>query len=84
MHHLKSMGEMLKQCASEGDIVIAALHDISFAMEIADAVIVLKEGRIVLDGQTNAVLTPSSLGGIYGVDLNWAVDEAGKRHLVMA
>ncbi|MBT5137162.1 MAG: ABC transporter ATP-binding protein [Phycisphaerae bacterium] len=84
MHHLKSMGEMLKQCASEGDIVIAALHDISFAMEIADAVIVLKEGRIVLDGQTNAVLTPSSLGGIYGVDLNWAVDEAGKRHLVIA
>lgn len=84
MHHLKSMGELLRLCASEGDIVIAALHDISFAMEIADAVIVLKDGGIVLDGKTNAVLTPSSLGGIYGVDLTWAVDDAGKHHLVMA
>ena len=84
LQHLASMGDILKQCAKEGDIVLAALHDISFAMEIADAVVVLKEGQVVLDGQTNAVLTPSSLGGIYGVDLTWAVDDGGKRHLVMA
>ena len=84
LHHLKSMGALLRQCANEGDIVVAALHDISFAMEIADSVVVLKEGQVVLDGQTNAVLTPSSLGGIYGVDLTWAVDDGGNRHLVRA
>ena len=77
------MGDLLRRCASEGDIVIAALHDISFAMEIADEVLVLKEGQVVLAGQTRAVLTPSSLGGVFGVDLAWAVDDSGKRHLVM-
>ncbi len=83
LSHLKALGDLLRLCASEGDVVIAALHDISFAMEIADEVIVLKEGKVVLAGETSAVLTPSSLGGVYGLDLTWAVDDAGKRHLVM-
>ena len=77
------MGTLLRRCASEGDIVIAALHDIAFAMEIADEVLVLKEGQVVLAGQVDAVLTPSSLGGVFGVDLTWAMDESGKRHLVL-
>jgi iron complex transport system ATP-binding protein len=83
LHHLQIMGELLCQCASEGDVVVAALHDLAFAIEIADEVIVLKEGQIVLAGQTGAVLTPSSLGGVFGVDLAWAIDDAGKRHLVL-
>jgi iron complex transport system ATP-binding protein len=83
LNHLQSMASILRNCASEGDIVVAALHDIAFAMDIADEVIVLKEGQVVLAGQTNAVLTPSSLSSVFGVDLAWAVDEGGKRHLVM-
>ena len=83
LQHLQAMGDLLRNCASEGDIVMAALHDIAFAMDVADEVIVLKEGQIVLAGQTEAVLTPSSLGNVFGVDLTWARDEAGKRHLVM-
>ncbi len=83
LQHLRSMGVMLRQCASEGDIVVAALHDIAFALDISDEVLVLKEGQIVLAGQTAAVLTPSSLGGVFGVDLAWATDDAGNRHLVM-
>ncbi len=83
LHHLKSMGNNLRHCAEEGDIVVAALHDIAFAMEIADEVIVLKAGKVALAGKTDAVLTPSSLGGVFGVDLTWAMDDAGKRHLVL-
>ena len=82
LRHLKSMGEILRECANEGDIVVTAVHDISFAMEIADEVLVLQEGRLVLAGATTAVLTPSSLASVFGVDLAWATDEAGTRHLV--
>ncbi len=82
LRHLRMVGEILCQCASEGDIVIAAMHDISFALEIADEVFVLKEGQLVLAGATKAVLTPSSLGDVFGVDLAWATDDAGNRHLV--
>ena len=82
LRHLRLIGDLLRKCASEGDIVIAAIHDIALAMDIADEVIVLKEGRLVLAGATKAVLTPSSLGDVFGVDLAWATDEAGTRHLV--
>jgi len=82
LRHLRMVGEMLRQCASEGDIVIAAMHNISFALDIADEVFVLKDGQLVLAGATKAVLTPSSLGDVFGVDLAWATDEAGNQHLV--
>ena len=59
------------------------MHDIAFAMEIADEVLVLKDSHLVLAGETHAVLTPSSLAEVFGVDLAWARDEAGKRHLVI-
>jgi ABC-type cobalamin/Fe3+-siderophores transport system ATPase subunit len=82
LRHLRTVSELLRQCASEGDIVIAAVHDISLVLDIADEVIVLKDGQLVLAGATKAVLTPSSLGDVFGVDLAWATDEAGNRHLV--
>ena len=82
LRHLRMVGDLLRQCASEGDIVLAAVHDISLVLDIADEVIVLKEGHLALACSTNAVLTPSSLGEVFGVDLAWATDEAGNRHLV--
>ncbi len=82
LRHLRVVGELLRQCASEGDIVISAVHDISFALDISDEVLVLKDGQLALAGATKAVLTPSSLGDVFGVDLAWATDEAGNQHLV--
>ena len=83
LRHLKLMGELLRQCATDGDIVVAAMHDIAFAMDVADEVLVLRDGQLVLAGETQAVLTPSSLADVFGVDLAWARDDAGKRHLVI-
>lgn len=82
LRHLRMVGNMLRQCASEGDIVIAAVHDIPLAMDISDEVLVLRDGLLVLAGATKAVLNPSSLGDVFGVDLAWATDEAGTRYLV--
>ena len=82
LRHLRMVGDMLRQCACEGDIVFAAVHNIPLALDIADEVIVLREGQLVLAGATHAVLTPSSLGDVFGVDLAWATDQAGNRHLV--
>ena len=83
LKHLKEMGQLLQECANEGDIVLIAVHDIGFAMQVADEVLVLQEGRLVLAGATRAVLTPSSLASVFGVDLAWATDELQNRHLVM-
>ncbi|HIB02149.1 MAG TPA: ABC transporter ATP-binding protein [Phycisphaerales bacterium] len=82
LRHLRMVGDLLRQCASEGDIVVAAVHNIPFALDIGDEVLVLREGQLVLAGATGAVLTPGSLGDVFGVDLAWATDDAGNRHLV--
>ncbi|HIA72315.1 MAG TPA: hypothetical protein EYO01_06430 [Phycisphaerales bacterium] len=58
------------------------MHNIPFALDIGDEVLVLREGQLVLAGATGAVLTPGSLGDVFGVDLAWATDDAGNRHLV--
>jgi iron complex transport system ATP-binding protein len=82
LRHLRMMGDLLRQCASEGDIVVAAVHNIPFALDIGDEALVLNEGKLALSGSTDAILTPSSLGGVFGVDLAWATDESGNCHLV--
>ena len=82
LRHIRMVGDVLRQCASEGDIVIAAVHTMAFALDVADEVIVLRDGQLVLAGDSSAVLTPSSLGDVFGVDLAWATDDAGNRHLV--
>ena len=51
LKHIREMGKCMKQCASEGDIVIVSLHEISFAMDIADEVLVCKGGGSFLQAR---------------------------------
>ena len=80
--HIRIVSDVLRKCALEGDLVIAAIHDVALAINLADTAFVLRNGDLVLAGQSSAVLSPSSLGDVFGVDLAWATDDGGKRHLV--
>lgn len=82
LRHIGIVSDVLRTCAAEGDLVIAAIHDVALAINLADTAFVLRHGELVLAGQSSAVLSPGSLGEVFGVDLAWATDEAGKRHLV--
>ena len=63
-------------------LVITAIHDVALAIHMADTAFVLRHGELVLAGNSSAVLSPGSLGEVFGVDLAWATDDAGKRHLI--
>ena len=82
LRHIRIVSDVLRKCALEGDLVIAAIHDVALAINLADTAFVLRNGDLVLAGQSSAVLSPSSLGDVFGVDLAWATDDGGKRHLV--
>jgi iron complex transport system ATP-binding protein len=82
LRHVQVVAKILRKCADEGDLVIAAIHDVALAIDLADTAFVLRHGELALAGQSSAVLTPGSLGEVFGVDLAWATDESGKRHLV--
>jgi iron complex transport system ATP-binding protein len=47
--------------------VLAAIHDLNMAALYCDRLYVLKEGRVVLQGTPEEVLTPAHLEEVYGV-----------------
>jgi iron complex transport system ATP-binding protein len=46
--------------------VIAAMHDLTLAGQYADRLVLMNGGRIVADGQPQAVLTEATIGSCYG------------------
>lgn len=57
--------EILRQLAARHETLILALHDITFALAYTDRVVVLENGRIVLDSPSGA-LTAADLVPYYG------------------
>jgi energy-coupling factor transport system ATP-binding protein len=53
------LAEVLRRLADEGHTVMVATHDVEFAAQAADRVVVLAEGEVVTDGPTREVLAAS-------------------------
>jgi iron complex transport system ATP-binding protein len=67
----------LKGVAARGRLVVVALHDLSLAARYADRVLALKEGSLLADGATEAVLTAALLKRLFDVDASVVRDEIG-------
>jgi iron complex transport system ATP-binding protein len=63
--------------AGEGKTVLASLHDLALAAQWCDRLLLLHEGRIVLAGTAQEVLTPSALEKVYGVEAYFGESRAG-------
>ena len=55
----EALVEVLRALAADGRSVAVATHDVEFAAEVADRVVVLAQGRVVADGQARDVLAGS-------------------------
>ena len=53
-HQFRLM-DMVKKLAAEGKMVVMVLHDLTQAMEIADKIIVMKEGGIISQGTVEEI-----------------------------
>jgi energy-coupling factor transport system ATP-binding protein len=53
------LADVLRRLAAQGHAVMVATHDVEFAAEAADAVVVLAEGEVVSVGPTREVLAAS-------------------------
>jgi iron complex transport system ATP-binding protein len=68
---------LLRRIADEGRGVAITLHDLSLAGRFADRVVVLQDGRIVVDAPPAEALTAALLAEVYGVDAEVTRDGAG-------
>jgi iron complex transport system ATP-binding protein len=73
----------LKSCAAAGQGVVVVLHDLALAMNHADRVLVLHEGRLVADGAPAAALGAEVIEQVWGVKARW-LGEPGARALTVS
>jgi iron complex transport system ATP-binding protein len=71
----------LRACADAGQGVVIVLHDLALAMNHADHVLVLHEGRLAAEGPPAHALAPERIARAWGVNATW-LGEPGRRALV--
>ena len=81
-HQLALVGH-LKREAGLGRGVVLVLHDLALAMNYADRVLVLEEGRLVADGPPQHALSQARIAKVWGVETRW-LGEDGARALAPA
>lgn len=77
VHQLHLM-EMAKCLAGEGKTVVMVLHDLTQAMEIADKVIVMKEGSVLSQGTAEEIYQNHSLEEAFGIKIEKLQTKEGK------
>jgi iron complex transport system ATP-binding protein len=71
----------LKACAQNGQGVVVVLHDLALAMNHADRVLVMQQGRLIADGLPQSALSPAIIAQVWGVSVRW-LGEARARALM--
>jgi iron complex transport system ATP-binding protein len=78
-HQLSLIGH-LRAAARAGQGVVIVLHDLPLAMNHADRVLVLKDGRLLCDDVPERALAPHVIAAGWGVEARW-LGEPGARAL---
>jgi iron complex transport system ATP-binding protein len=68
LRHTVALAEAMREAADAGRTVIAVIHDLTLVARLADRVLLLSEGRAVSSGAPLDVLTPATIGEVWGVD----------------
>ena len=60
---------VLREFAEDGVGVLVVLHDLNLAAQLADAMVLMKDGRIVTSGEPQAVMRADVIDEVFGVDV---------------
>ncbi|MDR1363253.1 MAG: ABC transporter ATP-binding protein [Spirochaetaceae bacterium] len=75
-YQIKIFDFLKRRSAEAGLTVLSAIHDLNMAALYCDRVYVMKEGRIILSGAPEEVLTPENIFSIFGVHCDAAIHPA--------
>ncbi|MCY1672274.1 ABC transporter ATP-binding protein [Novosphingobium sp. SL115] len=80
--HQQSLAAQLGTLSNQGRGVVLVVHDLALAMNRADHVIVLDQGRVVASGAPEAALSQDIIGKVWGLGTRW-LGEPGHRALAI-
>ena len=78
--HQDSLVRHLGNAAKGGAGIVLVLHDLALAMNHADRIVVLDEGRVAADGNGEEALAPAVIRRVWGVECEW-LGEPGRMAL---
>lgn len=80
--HQQALIAHLRAAADTGTGVVLVLHDLAMAMNHADKVIVLREGRLAACGAPADALSPQIISNVWGVAADWIGNDGARALLV--
>ena len=69
-HQAATLRLMARLCRSEGKAVLAAVHDLTLAAQFCHRLVMLHQGRVIVEGAPGEVLTRERLRQVYGASLH--------------
>ncbi len=83
LHYQFEVAQLLRGLADErGLTLLVTTHDLQFAWQVCDRVVLLQDGRVLADGLTEETLTPETLHTLYGVHVDRMTHPDGTVSLV--
>ncbi|MBQ7841513.1 MAG: ABC transporter ATP-binding protein [Lachnospiraceae bacterium] len=82
-HQLKLM-ETIRQLADQGKSVVLVLHDISMALQAADVMMILSEGKLVRSGSPEEIFKSGILEQVFGVKIKRVQTDEGWQYYCLA
>ncbi len=76
-YHQMHVMELLKQRSLKGGSVVVVMHDLSLAARFCDRLVLLKQGRCLVDGSITEVLRNEWLQEAYGITADIICNENG-------
>ncbi|MBY0096896.1 ABC transporter ATP-binding protein [Mesobacillus maritimus] len=69
MKHSVQIMKTLRRLADElGKTVVIVIHDINFASCYSDYIVAMKDGKVIKEGTTDEIITPTVLNEVYDID----------------
>jgi iron complex transport system ATP-binding protein len=85
LHYQLEVALLLRRLnTGAGLTMVVSTHDLHFAEQVCDEVVLLRDGRVLAAGPTGTTLTPAHVRALYGVDVDELRHPDGRRALVPA
>ncbi len=72
--------ELIKRQKELGKTIVAVLHDIDYALRLADWVLLLKDGKLIMQGIPGQIWESGAIAQVFQVKTGSTIDEKGGIH----
>lgn len=78
--HQTELLKLARRLADEGKTVVLVIHDIRLALQEADTIAVLQDGKLIASGTPEEVYASGTIQKVFEVDIDFVMTESGRRY----